>query len=517
MSLSSQVTKNPFSGDGVTTLFFFTFPVLDANDIEVFVVDVLQLQTAYSVAVNDDNVGGSVTLLVPPPLATGSPNGLIRRVLTLDQPEHLEDNAKLPSATLETMVDRCVMMAQQLQEQLDRTVTLDPTAPAGTNTVIPPLVASSTLNTSTDGTEMVWQPLATGVGTGNVNGPSPPGAVNSLGYFKDATGASLGAIAPGTPGQILTSNGPNSPASMQAAPAGGTTNGLFVPINIQTSARPIPGSGLLKGTYMHNGAFTSGGNYSVAHGTRMYVNGNFTIQAGHVFTGVVQSNGGSSQGKANGGQAGGGPGGGPGGYYPKGGGAGGGGYVAGGNGSASIATIAIAGGRACTTLGAGGSGGGSGAGGSKFPGAPGGGGGPFVLIEVNGNVVINESMFLDGAVGSDTSASLAGAGAGAGGGQILIRATGTITVAAGKSLFLRGGAGGSGGAGKTLTTATGLRAGGGAGGYAELTAGGVINMNGTIVTTGGAKGAGTLTPLSDAAQGANGTFDLYPNTTPISF
>lgn len=513
MALSSLVTKNTFTGDGVKDTFNFSFPINSASDLLVYLDGDLQTTSAYTVALNEGNLNGSVTFADIP---EEDVVGLIKRNTALDQDEHFENDAPLDAVAIERGLDKVMMALQETNEALARALKAASTTTVDFDYTIPTPEAGKVLVINSDGTgfELVDRLESSGTGTGDATGPN--GATeNALAFYSDDTGKVLDEIGPGTVGQLLTSNGPSSPPSFQAAPGGGTAAGLLIASNITATARTVPGSGPLSGTYHHFGNVTTGAS-SFQHQTKIYIKGNLTI--GGVLTGVAQSNGGAANGKASVGQAGGGLGGGQAGVYPKGGGSGGGGFVAGGSGSSTVATTGKAGGRPHRSIGMGGSGGGSGAGNGTSVGAAGGGGGPFLYIEVDGNVTINDNILADGAAGSNSAATLlGGAGAGGGGGQVVIRATGTIIGATGKKISVVGGAGGNS-YGVSQAAAKGLNGGGGGGGYVELTAGGVITFTGTfaVLATGGAKGTRSFTPKSDAGAGSDGTYDVYQNTTPVS-
>lgn len=289
------------------------------------------------------------------------------------------------------------------------------------------------------------------------------------------------------------------------APSGG----LFKASSISSTARTLPTSGALSGTYINNGNITSTGTYTFSHDTRIYLKGDLVI--GHTMTGTAQSNGGTHATSVNGGSLGGGLGPGTGGCYQYGGGGGGACAGAGGRGGYTSTNAVFAGGfggKPYTTWGAGGSGGGTGAGdGSSGVGQSGGGGGPFLLIEVDGNVTLNETISANGAAGSNAT-STAGAGGGGGGGQICIRCTGTLTLASAKKVQANGGAGGN-------HTGSGLKAGGGGGGRVETWSGGSTTLTGSLESALGAKGTGTAATF-DAADGSAGVTESIQNTMPIS-
>jgi hypothetical protein len=285
--------------------------------------------------------------------------------------------------------------------------------------------------------------------------------------------------------------------------------GLFKASAISATARTLPTSGALSGTYIHSGNVTSTSTYTFAHGTRIYLKGDFTL--GHTMTGTAQSNGGNPDSFYSIGVPGSGLSPGLGGSYQYGGGGGG---ACGGNGGrgATVTTVPYespAGGKATADWGTGGSGGGSGAGSGTAgqPGQNGGGGGAFIYIEVDGNVTLNETISADGAAGTVAS-STGGAGGGGAGGQIVIRCTGTLTLASGKKIKANGGNGGN-------YTGSGEKGGGGGGGMVQAWSGGSTTLTGSLEAAAGTKGTGTAGAI-DAADGSAGTTETIQNTAPVS-
>ena len=75
MTVTSQVTQQSFTGDGVTTAFNFTFPIQLITDVQVYVGGVLQ-NSGYSVTISNPSAGppltgasgGTVTFSVAPAL-----------------------------------------------------------------------------------------------------------------------------------------------------------------------------------------------------------------------------------------------------------------------------------------------------------------------------------------------------------------------------------------------------------------------------------------------------------------
>lgn len=142
MTISSTTRKaGPFSGNGVTTVFPFSFKVFDKTDVKVLRAPAdgdattLTLDSDYSVTLNsnqDSNPGGMVTY----PLAgTPLPAGYVVVILgALDalQPTDITNSGGFYPQTIEDMVDRTVILIQQVAEVASRAIVvteIEDTAP----------------------------------------------------------------------------------------------------------------------------------------------------------------------------------------------------------------------------------------------------------------------------------------------------------------------------------------------------------------------------------------------------
>ena len=130
MSISSDALRKagPFSGDGVATVFPFTFKVFTGADMLVVSTDqnnvstTLALTTDYTVQLNgnqDSLPGGTVTLNAP--LATGRTLVMGSQMAAL-QPLVLTNTGGFYPTSLNDEFDRLTILVQQLAERLGRTL-----------------------------------------------------------------------------------------------------------------------------------------------------------------------------------------------------------------------------------------------------------------------------------------------------------------------------------------------------------------------------------------------------------
>lgn len=121
----------PYSGNGVTTSFGFSFKLFDDADIRVVELDtetgietVAVLNSDYTVSLNPDqesNPGGNVVYGVAP--ATGTTVTIVGDI-DYGQPTDLPDGGAYRAQQVEDGMDRLAMQIQQLAEESDRTLRL---------------------------------------------------------------------------------------------------------------------------------------------------------------------------------------------------------------------------------------------------------------------------------------------------------------------------------------------------------------------------------------------------------
>jgi len=162
----------PSQGNGVTTVFPFTFKVFTANDILVTYLDaldvesVLVLSTNYTVTLNADqntSPGGSVTLLVAP--ATGTYITLTSQV-TNTQTLALTNSGGFYPESINNALDRTVIEIQQLAEQASRSITIPKSSTASPLMPIP--AANNVLVWNNAATALINLPATTGTSLVNL-------------------------------------------------------------------------------------------------------------------------------------------------------------------------------------------------------------------------------------------------------------------------------------------------------------------------------------------------------------
>ena len=224
----------PSEGNGVTTVFPFTFKVFTTADILVTylnassVESVLVLTTNYTVSLNADqntSPGGSVTLLVAP--ATGTYITLTSQV-TNTQNLALTNSGGFYPESINDALDRTVIQVQQLAEIASRSVT------APVSSTIDPAALISSLQTASNNSVSAWESFESVYYGDYASAPTtnPLGAASAYGdmYYNTSlqslqiyTSSGWTATAQATPvsysSQLLSGTGAQTAFTLSSAPA----------------------------------------------------------------------------------------------------------------------------------------------------------------------------------------------------------------------------------------------------------------------------------------------------------
>lgn len=130
MTISSTTIKNSYAGNGSTTAFTFSYYIISEDDLEVLIrasngTETLQtITTHYTVTGVQNNSGGTVTMVTAP--ATGE-TLVIRRKTSQVQDTDYVANDPFPAETHEAALDKAMLVSQELQEQVDRSIKISRT------------------------------------------------------------------------------------------------------------------------------------------------------------------------------------------------------------------------------------------------------------------------------------------------------------------------------------------------------------------------------------------------------
>jgi hypothetical protein len=132
LTISTTTIKNSYSGDNSTTQFNYTFKITDQDDIEVIIRSsngtetVKTITTHYTVAGVGNAGGGSITF-TSGNIPTNTETVILRRDTPQTQTMDLIDNDPMSANTIEDAHDKSIAIAQELQEQIDRSIKLSRT------------------------------------------------------------------------------------------------------------------------------------------------------------------------------------------------------------------------------------------------------------------------------------------------------------------------------------------------------------------------------------------------------
>lgn len=136
MTVSTTTSRADYTGNGTTTAFAVPFYFLDDSHLTVLrtqistgVITTLAITTNYTVSGAGNPAGGTVTCVVAP--TTDQKISILRNV-PLTQLNTYVPNDPFPAASHERALDKLTMEVQQLDEAIDRALTLPPNTPAGT-------------------------------------------------------------------------------------------------------------------------------------------------------------------------------------------------------------------------------------------------------------------------------------------------------------------------------------------------------------------------------------------------
>lgn len=135
MSLSNLTSQVTYTGDGVTTVFPFSFNIPDSNSISVYIYDTVLLTSTllvaglYTVSGYGLDVGGTVTYT-----GSGVPLPSTKRIVIWRTPPYVQalnlnnQSSWLP-VTMSTQLDKIVMQIQEVRDQVNLAVQV----PIGSN------------------------------------------------------------------------------------------------------------------------------------------------------------------------------------------------------------------------------------------------------------------------------------------------------------------------------------------------------------------------------------------------
>ena len=132
MAISTTIIKNSYSGDGSTDTFAYQFKIAADADIQVIIRSAAgtetekTLTTHYTVTGAGNATGGNV-VFTSGNIPTATETVVIRRSTTQTQTLDLVENDPFTADSVEGAFDKNLSIAQELQEQIDRSIKISRT------------------------------------------------------------------------------------------------------------------------------------------------------------------------------------------------------------------------------------------------------------------------------------------------------------------------------------------------------------------------------------------------------
>lgn len=204
MTISATTLRKSYTGNSVTTAFSFPYRFLANGDLKVYQAGTLKtITTHYTISGAGDAGGGTVTFVTAPANAES--------VVILNDPAQtqgldLVENDPLPAESVETAFDRLTLIAQRLDDRLDRAAVLADTDVSGASVVLPTPSASKAL---------VWNSAADAL----ENGPTTTEISNAQTYATNASNSATAAASSASAASTSETNAGNSATAAAASAA----------------------------------------------------------------------------------------------------------------------------------------------------------------------------------------------------------------------------------------------------------------------------------------------------------
>ena len=118
MTVSTTINKISYAGNGTATVFAIPFPFQEAGHLKVY-----QMLDGVRIRRTDWTIENGNLIFAAAPVDKS--HIVIMRELPLRQETDYRENEILPAETLERDLDKLTMLAQQLAEELERSVKVD--------------------------------------------------------------------------------------------------------------------------------------------------------------------------------------------------------------------------------------------------------------------------------------------------------------------------------------------------------------------------------------------------------
>ena len=133
MTISTTTIKNSYSGNGSTSVFNYTFKITDEDHIQVIIrsasgTETTKTKTTHYTVSGVGNSGGGQVTFTSGNIPTNTETVVLRRSTPQTQGLDLIENDPMPADNIENAFDKVTLIAQELQEQIDRSIKVSKTS-----------------------------------------------------------------------------------------------------------------------------------------------------------------------------------------------------------------------------------------------------------------------------------------------------------------------------------------------------------------------------------------------------
>lgn len=125
IQIPSVERSNSYVADGIETIFVYSFPIFDENDITVYAADVEQV-SGYTVTGVGETTGGTVVFTTPP---TNGDSIVLIGDRDISRTSDFQTSGAFRAKTLNDELDVITIVQQELKRILGRTIRLSPSDP----------------------------------------------------------------------------------------------------------------------------------------------------------------------------------------------------------------------------------------------------------------------------------------------------------------------------------------------------------------------------------------------------
>ena len=132
MTISTTTIKNSYNGNGSTSAFNYTFKISAESEMQVIIrsaagTETVKTLTTHYTITGVGNAGGGAVTFTAGNIPVAGETVILRRVTAQTQAMDLIDNDPMSADTIENAHDKSIAIAQELQEQIDRSIKLSRT------------------------------------------------------------------------------------------------------------------------------------------------------------------------------------------------------------------------------------------------------------------------------------------------------------------------------------------------------------------------------------------------------